>query len=55
MTEIEYKIMNEKEHIQWFCPPCDAKVMKNLKIEKSCEDDARNSLKRFSIGLASWK
>ena len=25
MTEMEYKIMNEKERIHWFCPPCDEK------------------------------
>ena len=33
-TEMEYTIMYEKVHIHWFCPPCDAKVIKNLKIEK---------------------
>ena len=40
MTEIEYKkIMNEIEHIHWFCPPCDVKVVKTLKIEKkNCEE-----------------
>ena len=46
MTEMEYKIINEKEHIHWFCPPCDAKVMKNLKIENNCEERCEEFLKK---------
>ena len=30
--------MNEKEHVHWFCPTCDAKVMKYVKIEKQFEE-----------------
>ena len=46
MTEMEYKIINEKEHIHWFCPPCDVKVMKNLKIENNCEERCEEFLKK---------
>ena len=31
ITDKEYKIMTDKPQIHWFCPPCDTKVMKNLK------------------------
>ena len=48
MTEMEYKIMNEKEHIHWFCPTCDAKVMKNLKID---ETRVREMIKEANIEL----
>lgn len=48
VTETEYKLMNEKEYIYWFCPLYDAKVMKNLKMEKIVKNNARNSLKRLN-------
>ena len=45
MTEMEYKIMNEKEHIHWFCPTCDAKVMKNLTRVREMFKEANIELK----------
>ena len=34
----EYKLMTAKAEIHWFCPPCEKKIMKNIKNEKSCEE-----------------
>ena len=31
ITDIEYKLVKDKPQIHWFCPPCNTKVMKNLK------------------------
>ena len=55
VTEIEYKIMNKKEHMHWFCSLCDAKVMKNLIIEQIVKTMRGIPLKRLNIGLGSWR
>ena len=31
ITDTEYKLVKDKPQIHWFCPPCNTKVMKNLK------------------------
>ena len=46
ITDKEYKIMTDKPQIHWFCPPCDTKVMKNLKNEKSCKERCQKFLKK---------
>ena len=38
--------MTDKLQIHWFCPPCDTKVMKNLKNEKICEERFQKFLKK---------
>ena len=45
ITDKEFKIMTDKPQIHWFCP-CDTKVMKNLKNEKTCEERCQKFLKK---------
>ena len=51
ITDKEYKIMTDKLQIHWFCPPCDTKVMINLKNKKSCEESFKKFLKKVEESI----
>ena len=37
LSSTEYKLLTKRSDLQWYCPPCEEKAMKNLKIEKEVE------------------
>ena len=44
--------MTAKAEIHWFCPPCEKKVMTNIKNEKSCEERCEIFLKKIEERVA---
>ena len=48
----EYKLMTAKAEIHWFCPPCEKKVLTNIKNEKSCEERCEIFLKKVEERVA---
>ena len=42
LTTEEYKVISNRSDLHWFCPPCELKVIKNMRedktIEQRCED-----------------
>ena len=38
LSSVEYKFMSKRQDIHWYCPPCEEKTLKNLKIEKEVQE-----------------
>ena len=52
INDKEYKLMTAKAEIHWYCPPCEKKVMKNIKNEKTCEERCEIFLKKVEERIA---
>lgn len=37
LSSSEYKFLTKRSDMHWYCPPCEDKAMRNLKIEKEVE------------------
>ena len=38
LSSTEYKLLTKRSDLHWYCPPCEEKARKNLKIEKEVEE-----------------
>lgn len=43
----DYKVIGKRSDLHWYCPPCQEKVAKNIRIEKEIEERCRDHLALF--------
>lgn len=52
LTQAEYQVISGRSDLHWFCPPCELKIVKNMRedktIEKRCEDFLAGIEKRLT-------
>ena len=51
LTNAEYKLFNKRSDLHWYCPPCEEKTMKNIKIEKEIEDRCKEFFSKYENRL----
>ena len=51
LTNAEYKLFNKRSDLHWYCPPCEEKTMKNIKIEKEIEDRCKEIFSKYEKRL----
>lgn len=47
LSAAEYKLLSKRSDLHWYCPPCEEKAMKNLKIEKEIEDRCKEYFSKY--------
>ena len=51
LTNPEYKLFSKRSDLHWYCPPCEEKTMKNIKIEKEIEDRCKELISKYEKRL----
>lgn len=51
LTPAEYKFLGKRNDFHWYCPPCQEKVAKNIKIEKEIEERCKEHLAKYEDRL----
>lgn len=51
LSAVEYKLLSKRSDLHWYCPPCEEKAMKNLKIEKEIEDRCKEYFSKYEKRL----
>jgi hypothetical protein len=49
--EILSCVKQERSDLHWYCPPCEEKAMKNLKIEKEVEERCNKYFSKYEKRL----
>ena len=51
MSAAEYKVLSTRSDLHWFCPPCEQKVIANMRVDKEVEKDVKLFLNILKKGL----
>jgi hypothetical protein len=53
LSAAEYKlhVFSKRSDLHWYCPPCEEKSMKNLKIEKEIEERCKEYFSKYEKRL----
>ena len=51
LSSTEYKLLTKRSDLHWYCPPCEEKAMKNLKIEKEVEERCNKYFSKYEKRL----
>lgn len=51
LSAAEYKLMSKRSDLHWYCPPCEEKTIKNLKIEREVESRCREYFAKIESRL----
>ena len=51
LSVAEYKLLSKRSDLHWYCPPCEEKAMKNLKIEKEIEERCKEYFSKYEKRL----
>lgn len=51
MSKQEYQVFNNRSDCHWYCPPCEKKAMKNLKIERDIEERCKAYFEQYEQRL----
>ena len=51
LSSTEYKLLTKRSDLHWYCPPCEEKAMKNLKIEKEVEKRCNKYFSKYEKRL----
>jgi hypothetical protein len=51
LSAAEYKLLSKRSDLHWYCPPCEEKAMKNLKIEKEIEERCKEYFSKYEKRL----
>lgn len=51
LSQAEYKLLCKRSDLHWYCPPCEEKAMKNLKIEREIEDRCKAYFEKYESRL----
>ena len=43
----EYKLLGKRSDFHWYCPPCEEKAMRSLKIEKEIEERCKDYFSKY--------
>ena len=55
LSAAEYKLFSKRSDLHWYCPPCEEKAMKNLKIEKEIEERCKEYISKYEKRLDALK
>ena len=51
LSAAEYNLLSKRSDLHWYCPPCEEKAMKNLKIEKEIEVRCKGYFSKYETRL----
>ena len=51
LTPAEYKFLGKRNDVHWYCPPCQEKVAKNIKMEKEIEERCKDHFAMYEDRL----
>lgn len=51
LSQAEYKLLSKRKDFHWYCPPCEEKAMRNIKIEKEIEERCRDYFEKYEERL----
>lgn len=51
LSVTEYKLLTKRSDLHWYCPPCEEKAMKNLKIEREVESRCKEYFAKIEARL----
>lgn len=47
----EYKILTKRTDMHWYCPPCEGKAMKNIRVEQEIEERCKAYFEKYEARL----
>ena len=53
LSAAEYKLLGKRKDFHWYCPPCEEKALRNIKIEKEIEERCRDYFDRYEKCLSA--
>ena len=51
LSSAEYKLLNKRPDLHWYCPPCEGKALRSIKIEKEIEERCRDYFNKYEERL----
>lgn len=51
MSVAEYKLLSKRSDLHWYCPPCEEKAVKSIKIEKEIEERCKEYFMKYESRL----
>jgi hypothetical protein len=55
LSAAEYRLLGKRKDFHWYCPSCEEKALRNIKMEKEIEERCRDYFDRYeSSAFSSW-
>lgn len=53
LSAAEYRLLGKRKDFHWYCPSCEEKALRNIKMEKEIEERCRDYFDRYEKCLSA--